>query len=67
VASNDVDQAILVYLSNNDGWQAKDDILTGSGIPANQWQSTITQLLADGLIERQGERRGARYKAINGN
>ncbi|MFZ4436845.1 MAG: Eco57I restriction-modification methylase domain-containing protein [Syntrophales bacterium] len=62
--SNDADKAILSYLSNNDGWHTKGDILSRSGIPASQWQSTINQLIADGLVERQGERRGARYRAI---
>ncbi len=57
-------QAVLDYLLENNSWHAKDDILIGSGIPANQWQSTINQLLADGLVERQGERRGARYRAV---
>jgi len=58
------EQALLNYLRAADAWLAKDDILTGSGIPDNQWQSTINQLLADGLVERQGERRGARYRAV---
>jgi hypothetical protein len=57
------DHAILNYLSATDVWRAKDDILTGSGIPANQWQSTINRLLTDGLVERQGERRGAKYRS----
>lgn len=57
-------QAILNHLSSTDAWFAKDDILTGIGIAANQWQSTIIRLLADGLVERQGERRAARYRAV---
>jgi hypothetical protein len=57
-------EVVLDYLQTNMNWLAKDDILSGSGLPANQWQSTINQLLADGLVERQGERRGARYRAV---
>jgi len=57
------DQAILSFLRGAESWLAKDDILTGSGVPANQWQSTINQLLVGGLVERQGERRGTRYRA----
>jgi len=57
-------EVVLDYLQTNKHWLAKDDILSGSGLPANQWQSTINQLLADGLVERQGERRGARYRAV---
>lgn len=54
---------VLDYLLTTGGWLPKDDILSGSGIPANQWQSTINQLIAEGLVERQGERRGAKYRA----
>ena len=61
---NRPDQAILDYLSANNTWLAKDNIVSGSGISANQWQETINQLVIDGLIERQGERRGARYRAV---
>lgn len=61
---NGTEQAILNCLSATKAWLSKDDILTGSGVPASQWQSTINQLLADGLVERQGERRGARYRAV---
>lgn len=61
------DQALLNYLLAVDAWLAKDDILTGSGVPTSQWQSTINQLLADGLVERQGERRGAKYRAVKRN
>lgn len=63
-AGNGAVQAILNHLSATNDWLAKDDILSGSGIPDNQWQSTINQLLADGLVERQGKRRGARYRAV---
>jgi hypothetical protein len=64
VTGNDACKVVLNHLSEADAWSGKDDILSGSGLPANQWQSTINQLLADGLVERQGERRGARYRAV---
>ena len=64
VTGNDACKVVLNHLSETDAWSGKDDILSGSGLPANQWQSTINQLLADGLVERQGERRGARYRAV---
>ena len=63
-AARESAQAIIDYLSTATDWLAKEDILTGSGIPSNQWQATINQLLAEGLVERQGERRGARYRAV---
>lgn len=67
VTGNEACKFILNRLSETDAWLAKDDILTGSGLPANQWQSTINQLLADGLVERKGERRGAKYRAVKRN
>lgn len=64
VTGNDACKVVLNHLLEKDAWTGKDDILSGSGLPANQWQSTINQLLVDGLVERQGERRGARYRAV---
>lgn len=63
VIGDDACKVVLNHLLETDAWSGKDDILSGSGLPANQWQSTINQLLADGLVERQGERQGARYRA----
>jgi hypothetical protein len=57
-------KVVLNHLAETDAWSGKDEILSGSGLSASQWQSTINQLLADGLVERQGERRGARYRAV---
>ncbi len=57
-------ESILNYLSTSSDWLAKEDIILGCGVPANQWQSTINQLLVGGLVERQGERRGTRYRAV---
>lgn len=67
VSGNGAPQAILDCLLATNEWHAKDDIITRSGIPTTQWQSTINQLLADGLVERQGERRGAKYRALKRN
>lgn len=55
---------ILNYLGANSGWQVKADILSSTGIMAGQWNSTIADLIATGKIERQGERRGTRYRLI---
>lgn len=57
-------EAVLSCLKTAEDWLAKDEVVSRSGIPASQWLSTINQLLADGLVERQGERRGARYRAV---
>lgn len=60
-------EAVLSCLKAAEDWLAKDEVVSRSGIPTSQWQSTINQLLADGLVERQGERRGAKYRAVKRN
>nr|WP_233864649.1 hypothetical protein [Paraburkholderia adhaesiva] len=54
--------SILGFLGTHDGWHAKADILAATGITNGQWNAVITALISDGRIERQGERRGARYR-----
>lgn len=54
--------AILDFLRTCPGWHAKADILAATGITDGQWNTAIADLLADGQVERQGERRGARYR-----
>lgn len=63
-SEDDLSQAILQFLRTNEGWYGKDDILTGSGIAPTQWQATINRLLEERAVERQGERRVARYRAV---
>ena len=53
--------AIVEYLKVHPGWHAKSDILAAIGITDGQWNTAINELLASGKVERQGERRGARY------
>lgn len=53
---------IVDYLKNRTGWHSKDAILSGSGFPENRWNAAIRELLERGEIERQGERRGAKYR-----
>jgi hypothetical protein len=55
--------AVLRYLKDSSGWHAKADILTAIGITDSQWNAAIADLIAGGKAERQGERRGARYRA----
>lgn len=55
---------ILDFLRTHNGWHAKADILAATGITDGQWNGAIADLLARGRVERQGERRGARYRAI---
>lgn len=53
---------ILDFLKSRSGWHAKADILAATGITVGQWNAAIADLIAGGRIERQGERRGARYR-----
>ena len=54
--------AILGFLGAHDGWHAKADVLTATGITDGQWNAAIADLIAGSRVERQGERRGARYR-----
>lgn len=54
--------AILGFLSMRDRWQAKADVLAATGITDGQWNTAIADLIAGGIVERQGEKRGTRYR-----
>lgn len=56
------EQAIVDYLTLRPGWQSKADVVAAIGITDSQWNVAIAELLASGRIERQGERRGAKYR-----
>ena len=58
--------AVIEYLGSHSGWHAKADILAATGITDGQWNATIADLIADGSVERQGEKRGARYRVVTG-
>jgi len=58
--------AIVEYLSTHSGWHAKADVLAATGITDGQWNAAITELISVGKVERQGERRGARYRTFEG-
>ena len=55
-------RAILAFLEANPGWHAKSAILSATGIPSSRWNAVINELLAEGRVVRQGERRGTRYR-----
>lgn len=54
--------AVLGFLSTHAGWHSKADVLAVTGITDGQWSAAIADLLASGQVERQGEKRGARYR-----
>ena len=53
---------IVSHLKTRRSWLSKSDILAYVDIPDGQWNAAINDLLARGTVERQGERRGARYR-----
>lgn len=53
---------VLIFLKARGGWHAKADILGATGITDGQWNTAIAELITDGRVERQGEKRGARYR-----
>lgn len=54
--------AIVEYLTGHPGWHAKSDILAATRITDGQWNAATADLISSGRVERQGERRGARYR-----
>ncbi len=55
---------IFEHLKARPGWHAKADILAATGITDAQWNAAISDLTTGGKVERQGERRGTRYRLI---
>lgn len=53
---------ILEFLVAHSGWHAKADIFSGTNISDAQWELAIDDLIASGKVERQGEKRGTRYR-----
>ncbi|MBX3691728.1 type IIL restriction-modification enzyme MmeI [Dokdonella sp.] len=56
--------AIVEHLKAHPGWHAKSDILAATDITDGQWNTAISELTSSGKVERQGERRGTRYRLI---
>jgi hypothetical protein len=54
--------AIVDYLRANPGWHSKDEILSAIDFPDNRWSYAIRELLDNGQVKRQGEKRGAKYR-----
>lgn len=63
--SHDTSVLILEYLSANQDWRTKSDVINATGIADGQWNAAIADLLSAGTVERLGERRGARYRAAD--
>lgn len=54
--------AILQFLRANNGWHGKSAIVEGTGVDAGEWNTAIKELVDAGKVERQGEKKGAKYK-----
>ena len=55
---------IFDFLTGRAGWHAKADVLSVTGITDGQWNAAIADLISRGTVERQGEKRGTRYRAV---
>jgi len=58
------EQAIFGFLKAHPGWHGKNTILEAAGVAANSWNAAIKSLLESGAVERQGEKKGARYRIV---
>ena len=56
-------EELLSVIRNNPG-QGRAALLSLSGIQPVNWLPAINSLLANSLIRREGERKGARYFAV---
>lgn len=61
----DISQSILNYLRAHPNWHTKADILTATNLSDGDWNAAICDLLSSRVVERLGEKRGAKYRAIN--
>lgn len=61
--TGNADAVIQGYLQAHPGWHGKAAILEATGVDAGAWNAAIKELLEGGKVERQGEKKGARYRA----
>lgn len=57
-------EAIKSYLHAHPGWHGKGAVLAATGVEASAWNAAIKELLEAGQAERQGEKKGARYRGV---
>ena len=62
--SPDPADAILKFLVSRAGWCTKANVLSATSLTDGQWNAAIAELIASGKVERQGERRGAKYRFV---
>ena len=54
-------QAVLEVLRGGNRWFKKAEVLRESGVSEAEWNLVIAGLVADGTVERRGEKRGTEY------
>ncbi len=54
---------IREHLHNHPGLHGKSAIVEATGVDAAAWNAAIKELLAEGSVVREGEKKGARYRA----
>ncbi|MBI5488803.1 MAG: hypothetical protein HY905_15820 [Deltaproteobacteria bacterium] len=59
--------AVLTALDEMGDWRSKAEVAAALGIEARAWNAAISELLARGEVERQGQKRGTRYRAVGAN
>ncbi|WP_300162274.1 type IIL restriction-modification enzyme MmeI [Solidesulfovibrio sp.] len=57
-------KTILGFMNGDSSWHSKAEIIAATGITDGQWTAAITALIASGRLERQGVKRGTRYRLI---
>ncbi|WP_161882803.1 Eco57I restriction-modification methylase domain-containing protein [Deinococcus alpinitundrae] len=62
-APEDVGKSVLEVLKGRRRWFGKTEILQESGLPQESWKAVMDGLLASGAVEKEGEKRGTRYRA----
>ena len=55
-------EAVVAHLHGSPGWHTKSDVLAATGISTSEWNRTIKELLSEGVVIKEGDRRGARYR-----
>ena len=59
------EKVILDFLTSHLDWHTKSDVITATKVPDSHWNKAITLLVSRGLVERRGERRGAKYRCVS--
>jgi len=62
-APHDPEAAVLQWLRTNPGWHSPAEMKHAVGLDRSAWTRTVRRLMETGRIERQGQKRGTKYRA----